>query len=234
MKNRILYVITVTALVLGAFSAKTYVDNKHMAAVHDTSIITAVQDIPAEDGALIHQNAAARTSDPYHRIGEIEVPLAGGPGEAVTVAETAQVPDGPGSQEAASAARTSPDEHPDIQKVIDLVNAEREKAGVAPLTRDPGLCSAAGVRARELASSFSHTRPDGRGYETAVDDAGVSYRGVGENVAMGYCSAEEVVSGWMGSEGHRGNILLSNYTSIGVGYYKASDGYCYWAQSFSY
>ena len=217
MKNKVLYVVAVTAIVLGAFYAKTYVDNRSMA-VYENRIITAAQDIPAEDGILI---------------GESTVPLAEGPGGPGVEAEDT-APEGSGAEPSASAAAVISDEHPNVQKVIDLVNAEREKAGLAPLTKDAGLCSAAGVRAKEISSSFSHTRPDGRSYKTAMDEAGVTYRGTGENVAMGYPSAEEVMNGWMGSEGHRSNILLGKYTSIGVGYYKGSDGYCYWAQAFSY
>jgi len=228
MKNRILYVITVTALVLGAFSAKTYVDNRNLAAFYSKSIITAAQDLPAEDAALVQQ------------IGEESVPLAGGPGEVATeqsgpgVSGPGEAAEGPGVSSDASAAAPISDEHPNVQKVIDLVNAEREKAGLAPLSKNSALCSAAAVRAQEISTSFSHTRPDGRSYKTAIEEAGVTLHGVGENVAMGYRTAEDVMSGWMGSEGHRDNILLNKYTSMGVGYYKADNGYCYWAQEFSY
>lgn len=217
MKNRILYVITTTSLVLGAFSAKTYVDNRNVADVYEISILTAAQDIPVEDGVIIGENA---------------IPLAGGPGE--TEVEAVPVSDDSGVMITTYAAESVSSEHPNVQKVINMVNAEREKAGLAPLVKDAGLCSAASVRAREIASSFSHTRPDGRSYKTALDEEGVAYSGAGENVAMGYQSPAEVMNGWMESEGHRGNILSGKYTSIGVGYYKAGNGYCYWAQSFSY
>lgn len=212
MKNRIMYILTVTALVLGAFSAKTYIDQQ-------TSILTAARDLPA----------AEHTETQW--IDDNVIPLAGGPGEvtpAEQVSEETNIPDGPGAGTAVV------DEHPNVQKIIDLVNKEREKAGVAPLTKSAILCDAAAVRAKEIATSFSHTRPDGRSYKTALEEAGLTLRGTGENVAMGYSTPESVMNAWMESEGHRNNILLDRYTAIGVGYYKAADGYCYWAQEFSY
>ena len=59
---------------------------------------------------------------------------------------------------------------------------------------------------------------------------GVSYRTAGENIAMGYSSAQAVMNGWMNSSGHRANILNSAYTRIGVGY--VADGN-YWVQEFT-
>ncbi|WP_114559335.1 CAP domain-containing protein [Desertihabitans aurantiacus] len=55
---------------------------------------------------------------------------------------------------------------------------------------------------------------------------------VGENVAVGYTSGSSVVKAWMGSSGHRANILNSRYTRIGVGAVKGTDGRWYVAQVF--
>ena len=62
--------------------------------------------------------------------------------------------------------------------------------------------------------------------------AGYSYKTAGENIAMGQKSAASVMDGWMHSSGHRANILKSDYTKIGVGYAKASDGTTCWVQIF--
>ena len=56
---------------------------------------------------------------------------------------------------------------------------------------------------------------------------GISYRSAGENIAMGYATAQSVVNAWMVSESHRNNILSGNYTTMGIGYV---DGY--WTQWF--
>ncbi|MCC8083808.1 MAG: CAP domain-containing protein, partial [Clostridium sp.] len=88
------------------------------------------------------------------------------------------------------------------------------------------------TRAREIEKSFSHTRPDGSSFNTALTEAGVSFRGAGENIAYGQTTPQQVMEGWMNSSGHRANILNANYTSIGVGHYKNGAGVDYWAQLF--
>ena len=105
-----------------------------------------------------------------------------------------------------------------ISDVIDLVNQERAKEGLAALQTNDAIAEAARVRAKELLTLFEHTRPDGRSCFTALDEAGVRYYTAGENIAMGYSSPESVVKGWMNSPGHRANILNGSFTTIGVGY----------------
>ncbi len=118
------------------------------------------------------------------------------------------------------------------QKVVVLTNQERIQEGLEPLTISKSAAEAAAVRAKEIAESFSHTRPDGRSFSTALKDQGVSYRSAGENIAWGQTTPEEVVTGWMNSSGHRANILSSKFTSIGVGFYRSSSGRTYWVQLF--
>lgn len=129
----------------------------------------------------------------------------------------------------------SASENPYIQQVVDLVNEERAKEGLSPLQKSDEVSAAADVRAHEIAVSFSHTRPDGRRYRTVLEDNGVSSHFSGENIAGGYRTPDEVVSAWMGSEGHRENIMNPDYTHIGVGYYNDSaSGLSYWCQLFLY
>lgn len=119
------------------------------------------------------------------------------------------------------------------QGVLELVNAERAKAGKSPLTLDDAMCEVAQLRADEIVESFSHTRPNGSSCFTAIDEAGISYRAVGENIAAGQSSPASVMNSWMNSDGHRKNILSGDFSSIGIGYVKASSGYGhYWVQMF--
>ena len=118
-------------------------------------------------------------------------------------------------------------------QVVRLVNEERRKAGLSELAVDVNVQSAANVRAKEIVSSFSHTRPDGRSFSTALREAGVSFRGSGENIAWGQRTPEAVVQAWMNSAGHRANILNASYTTIGVGYYVVNNT-PYWVQLFTY
>ena len=123
--------------------------------------------------------------------------------------------------------------HAYVQEVVDLVNAERAKEGLSPLTLDTKVQAAAQVRAKECEQSFSHTRPDGTSFSTALKEQNVSYRSAGENIAWGQKSPQEVMNGWMNSSGHRANIMNPDYTTIGVGYYQNANGTNYWCQLFT-
>lgn len=120
------------------------------------------------------------------------------------------------------------------EQVVALVNEERAKAGLAPVTMNVTLTKAANVRSKEIVTSFSHTRPNGSSFSTAITQQGMNYRGAGENIAYGQFTPEQVMDGWMNSSGHRANILNKNYTTIGVGYYKSASGVGYWTQLFVY
>jgi uncharacterized protein YkwD len=63
---------------------------------------------------------------------------------------------------------------------------------------------------------FSHVSPDGVAPWNRVDQRGYYYREVGENLALGYRSADSVVDGWMHSPGHRANVLGARFREVGV------------------
>ena len=114
------------------------------------------------------------------------------------------------------------------QQVIELVNRQRSSAGLKALRVERSLMGSCHVRAEELVTNFSHTRPDGSPWSSVIT---ATNKGAAENIAAGYASAEAVMNGWMNSQGHRGNILNENFTHIGVGYYK-NGGTSYWVQLF--
>ena len=116
-------------------------------------------------------------------------------------------------------------------EVLRLVNVERAKYGLSALALDSGATEVAHVRAKEIVTSFSHTRPNGSSCFTAADELDISYRFAGENIAYGYPTPEKVVNGWMNSEGHRKNILSSSFSKIGIGCYE-NNGILYWSQFF--
>lgn len=120
-----------------------------------------------------------------------------------------------------------------ISEVVRLVNAERAKEGLAALQMDSSLNSAAQIRAKEIVTSFSHTRPNGSNCFTVLSEAGIKYNGSGENIAYGQKTPAEVVNAWMNSAGHRANIMSSKFTKIGVGCHN-SNGTYYWSQFFTY
>ena len=115
--------------------------------------------------------------------------------------------------------------------VVELTNVERQKHGLAPLKIDEALSKVARVKSEDMAKQnyFSHNSPTYGSPFDMMKQFGISYRTAGENIAMGQRSPQEVVNAWMNSEGHRANILNSNFTHIGVGH--ASNGN-YWTQQF--
>jgi uncharacterized YkwD family protein len=117
------------------------------------------------------------------------------------------------------------------QQVIELTNNERRKNGLTPLSADASLSGVAQTKTNDMNSKhyFSHTSPTYGSPFDMMRDFGVTYKSAGENIAMGQTTAQQVVSSWMNSEGHRKNILSPNYTNIGVGY--TSNGN-YWSQMF--
>ena len=152
--------------------------------------------------------------------------------QSTTAAQTTQpaTTAAPTTQQGTTAAGSSNSSY--VSQVVTLVNEERAKAGLAALTVDSKAEAAAAVRAKEIMTSFSHTRPNGSSFSTALKEQGASYSTAGENIAWGQKTPQEVVTGWMNSSGHRANILGANYTKIGCGFYQGSDGTCYWSQLF--
>lgn len=111
-------------------------------------------------------------------------------------------------------------------EVVSLINAERSKAGLSPLTKQSQLTAAARLHSQDMACNdfFSHTSPTTGSPFDRIAAQGYSYSWAGENIAAGYGSAAALVQGWMNSPGHKANILSENFTQIGV-------GYAYWAGS---
>lgn len=120
-------------------------------------------------------------------------------------------------------------------EVFRKVNQERAKGGLPPYH-----CHVkAGIVARNYSTlmcntgHFSHTGPDGSSPWQRLKAGGVSYQTAGENIAAGQSSPTSVMSSWMKSPGHRGNIMSTKFTHIGVGYAFCGNGYKhYWTQAF--
>lgn len=143
---------------------------------------------------------------------------------------------GGGNTSSGGTASEEPDEEENSQQagvfleddalaVVRLVNEEREKQGLETLDVDENLMELARIRAEELEEKFSHERPDGT-------HAAQAFSG-GENIAGDYTSPSAVMEAWMGSEGHRANILRERFHYIGVGCYQDTNGDLYWVQLFS-
>ncbi|MEK3988694.1 SafA/ExsA family spore coat assembly protein [Robertmurraya sp. FSL R5-0851] len=119
-------------------------------------------------------------------------------------------------------------------QVVQLTNQQRAKYGLKPLVADWQLARVARYKSADMRDRnyFSHTSPTYGSPFDMMKNFGISYRSAGENIAAGQRTAQEVVTAWMNSEGHRKNILSSGYTHIGVGYAQGGSKQHYWTQMF--
>lgn len=114
-------------------------------------------------------------------------------------------------------------------EVLNLVNSERSKQGLRPLTLNWELSRVAKIKSKDMSDNryFSHQSPTYGSPFDMMRNFGISYRSAGENIAMGQKTSTQVMRDWMNSSGHRANILSSNFTELGVGKYGT-----YWTQQF--
>lgn len=119
------------------------------------------------------------------------------------------------------------------EEVIRLTNIERANYGLSTLTQAGQLVqTVANIRLNESMLYFAHDRPNGQKFSTAALDVGLQYSKIGENLASGQTTPEQVVAEWMESPSHRANILDSAYTQMSVSYGIGPDGKYYWVQIF--
>lgn len=121
------------------------------------------------------------------------------------------------------------------QAVLSLVNDERSKRGIAPLTLDDELNSVAAAKARDMAEHnyFSHDSPTYGSPFEMMKSFGVDYRSAAENIAAGQRTPSAVMESWMNSSGHRANILNPSYKKLGVGFCNGGSYGTYWVQEFT-
>ena len=134
----------------------------------------------------------------------------------------------------AQKTETTQAEMTQAEAVLKLVNQERAKVGVQPLTLSEKLTSIANTKAKDMADKnyFSHESPTYGSPFDMLKQFGVSFSTAGENIAAGQKTAAEVMDSWMNSSGHRANILNKNYTQIGVGFYRGGEYGTEWVQLF--
>lgn len=107
--------------------------------------------------------------------------------------------------------------------LLDELNACRAEAGEGELTISGKLSGIAWLRAKEAVSHWSHTRPDGRDFTSALSDYGYSYGSVVELMihSTGDGDAAWVVEKWMNTKSHSANICSSEFSQVGIGVYRS-------------
>lgn len=122
----------------------------------------------------------------------------------------------------------------DERAVLELTNAERTKAGLAPLVLNPQLCSAARGHSKTMAQRNQLAHSFGTDQFTdRIAATGYRSGAAAENIAMGAPTPGEAVAMWMRSPGHRANILNPQYREIGVGIGVSAGGQRYYTQVFA-
>ncbi|MGB3655957.1 MAG: CAP domain-containing protein [Rivularia sp. (in: cyanobacteria)] len=159
--------------------------------------------------------------------------------KTIVLNESTPVPATPISATPQSAS-TSVSSNPLIDQVVRLTNSYRGEYGLQPLTLNSNLSNSAQTHSQDMALNdfFSHTGSDNSKVSDRTQLAGYESYFVGENIAAGYITPEEVVRGWINSPGHRENILNPNYLEMGVGYHYLENDTgevnynTYWTQDF--
>lgn len=104
------------------------------------------------------------------------------------------------------------------QQILDLVNQDRAKHGLAVLSLDPILSLAAYAKAEDMINKnyFAHVGPDGTKPWYWFKSLGYNYTYAGENLAEGYTDPYDLENSWMSSPTHRANILSPFYSEAGM------------------
>lgn len=104
------------------------------------------------------------------------------------------------------------------REMFKLVNEERNKKEVTELVFRSDLVPVARAHAQDMweRSYFGHYSPEGEGVGDRLDKEEVSYFVTGENLALAP-TVQTAHSGLMNSEGHRRNILDSEFKRMGIG-----------------
>lgn len=125
-------------------------------------------------------------------------------------------------------------------QLLDQINAERAKAGLAPYVLESGLTQIARTRSQQMIDQNYFAHRDPYGYSMYVELLAhfgySSYAWAGENLAMNNWPAEtsvaEAMNGLMNSPTHRANILAGDFTRIGIGEITTSDRRHYFTMIF--
>ncbi|HWS36670.1 MAG TPA: CAP domain-containing protein [Actinoplanes sp.] len=125
--------------------------------------------------------------------------------------------------------------HATMAQVVQLTNERRTESGCPAVTVDEQLVTASLRQSSYMARTrlFSHVWRNGSTFADRSEEAGYQDP-AGENIAWGYRNAADVVRAWMGSLGHRRNILNCEAKAMGAGVAYAADGTPYYTQVFGW
>ncbi|AXT60807.1 CAP domain-containing protein [Aquimarina sp. AD10] len=134
------------------------------------------------------------------------------------------------SEDESPADMGAPNETSVADEILRLVNEHRQNQGLASLEKNTTAQQLAIDHTNYMIDQgrISHDGGDAKFQKLKEEE---NAQGFGENVASGQDSAQSVMTGWLNSTGHRQNIE-GNYTHIGIGAIKDSQGRYYYTQIF--
>lgn len=120
------------------------------------------------------------------------------------------------------------------QKLLNLLNQDRQKNGLSPLEEDPELSALARLKSEDMneGNYLAHESPTLGNAAEMLSSHGYEYQGVGENIAH-HRDVEKAEAAFMSSDGHRRNILGGQWTKVGVGVSLDENGYVYATELFA-
>lgn len=106
-----------------------------------------------------------------------------------------------------------------VSGLLDGTNQQRIANGLGSLALNGTLSQAAQAKAADMAANdyWAHDSPSGATPWTFISAAGYAYQTAGENLAYGFTSSSDAITGWMNSPGHRANILKDSFSEVGFG-----------------
>jgi hypothetical protein len=112
-----------------------------------------------------------------------------------------------------------------ITSLLNDTNNQRTANGLGALALNATLNQAAQAKAQDMMTNdyWSHISPSGVTPWYWITSAGYSYQTAGENLAYGFATASDTITGWMNSPGHRANILNTTFSNVGFGVINAPD-----------
>ncbi len=118
-------------------------------------------------------------------------------------------------------------------EVLDRTNEERADDNIDPLAWNADCAAVSQAHNRDMRRRgfFDHDNPDGDGPDDRLAAAGIQFNSWAENIARGQSTPAAVMSSWMGSTGHRNNILRTSVSELGVGVLLLQGG-PWWGQVF--
>jgi len=106
-----------------------------------------------------------------------------------------------------------------VEQMVEAVNAHRRAARCPELVWMQAVANAAQGHSDDMArrNYFNHESPEGQGPSDRLRAHGVTFRSMGENIALHPGAPREVLAQWLDSPGHRRNLDQCSYTHHGIG-----------------